>query len=98
DYQGFLMSAIGTDHLHLDLPLQQPLKDLIERAAQASGQGVGEFVAMAVVEKAEQVLRGASPRPLSGDDARRFLDLLDAPPAPNDSLKAAARRFSPHHG
>lgn len=91
------MSVAGLDHLHLDLPVNGLAKELIERAAQAAGQSVGEFAAAAVVEKAEQVLRGTPPRALSGADARAFLDLLDAAPAPNDALRRAAQRFPPRH-
>jgi uncharacterized protein (DUF1778 family) len=91
------MSA-GLSSLHLDLPVPGPAKDIIERAAQAAGKTVGEFAAAALVEKAEEVLRGAAARPLSAADAVRFLELLDRPPAPADALKSAARRFPPHHG
>jgi uncharacterized protein (DUF1778 family) len=91
------MSA-GVTSLHLDVPVHGSAKDIIERAAQAAGQTVGEFAAAALVEKAEEILRGPVVRPLSEADARRFLDLLDHPPAPNDALKAAARRFPPDHG
>ena len=84
--------------LRLDVPVPEPAKEIIERAAEANGQTVGEFAAAALVERAEAVLRGAVARPLSETDARRFLDLLDSPPAPNDALQAAARRFPPRHG
>lgn len=91
------MSAASTSSFHLDLPVPGPAKDIIERTAQANGQTVGEFAAAAVVEKAEEVLRGGAARPLSAADARRFLELIDRPPAPADALKSAARRF-PTHG
>jgi len=87
------MSAASTSSLHLDLPVPGPAKDIIERAAQAAGQTVGEFAATALVEKAEEVLRGGTARPLSSADARRFRDLLDRPPASADALKSAAERF-----
>jgi uncharacterized protein (DUF1778 family) len=92
------MSAASNTSLHLDVPVPGPAKDFIERAARAAGQTVDEFAATALVEKAEEVLRGPAARPLSAADARRFLDLLDNPPAPNDALKSAARRCPPHHG
>lgn len=91
------MSAAPTS-LRLDVPVPEPARDLIEQAAEANGQTVDEFAAAALVEKAEEVLRGAVARPLSAADARRFLDLLDHPPAPNDALTTAARRCPPGDG
>jgi uncharacterized protein (DUF1778 family) len=92
------MSAVGSSSFHIDLPVPGSSKDIIERAAQIAGQTVGEFAATALVEKAEEVLRGPVARPLSVSDARRFLELLDQPPAAADALKAAARRFPPSDG
>ena len=92
------MSAASVTNLRLDVPVPGPTREIIERAAHAAGQTIGEFATAAIVEKAEEVLRGPVPRQLSAADARRFLELLDAPPAPNETLKAAARRFPPQHG
>jgi uncharacterized protein (DUF1778 family) len=91
------MSA-ETTCIRLDVPVPAPARDIIEQAAKANGQTVSEFAASALVEKAEEVLRGIVPRPLSEADASRFLNLLDRPPAANDALKSAAARFALRHG
>lgn len=55
---------------------------------------------MAIIEKPENQIEdqqphddGEFPRPLSKRDAIRLIEMLENPPAPNEALKAAAKRY-----
>lgn len=73
-------------------------KELLEQAAASAGQSLADFANSALLEKAREVLHLERSLRLSERDARRFLELLDAEPEPNEALTNAARRYRGHHG
>ncbi len=80
-------------HARFDMRLSPQHKQLLEQAAAAAGQDLTSFALEACLERAEIVLHRHQITTLSRQDMRRFLKLLDRPPAPNASLKAAFRRL-----
>jgi uncharacterized protein (DUF1778 family) len=67
-------------------------KQRIERAAAAQGRSVSDFAKEVLTQKAHAVLDAYESVQLSDRDRDIFLRLLDADPAPNAALEAAARR------
>lgn len=68
-------------------------KDLIERAATLERESVTDFVLRATRERAREVIRDYEEIVLSERDFDRFLDALDAPPAPNEAFRRAAAEY-----
>ena len=62
-------------------------RDLIDRAAQVLGKNRSDFMLEAACDKAQAVLLDQVYFNLDADKFQRFLDLLDAPPAPNPGLE-----------
>lgn len=88
------MSALpNPPSARLDFRVAPEHKALIERAASAQGQTVSSFAIATLLKAAEQAIASQTTRTLSARDARTFLNMLDAPAAPNAPLKAAARRY-----
>jgi len=73
----------------IELRVAASAKDLIQRAMAVSGLTAGDLA----YEGARRVLDEHERMVLTGADARAFLDALIDPPAPNDKLVAAARRY-----
>jgi uncharacterized protein (DUF1778 family) len=81
--------------LRLEFRLPAARKARIERAALVQNRSLAEFAIAAMTEVADKVLEEEARHEhvtLSDRDRDRFLAMLDAPPAPNEALKAAARR------
>jgi uncharacterized protein (DUF1778 family) len=88
------MSALpNTPSSRLDFRISPEHKALIERAASAQGQTVSNFAISTLLKAAEEAIHSETMRVLSARDGRRFLALIDAVPAPNAALKAAAARY-----
>lgn len=77
----------------LDFRLSPRVKDVIERAACATGQTVNEFAVSVLYQSAQEVLERERLTKLSDRDAELFLRILDAPARPNKALKAAAKKY-----
>ncbi len=77
----------------LDARVSREQKALIQRAALLSGRTLTDFMIVSLQEAAERVIRSHDVITLSvhGSEAiaRAFMD----PPAPNDALLAAYRRY-----
>lgn len=71
----------------------QPVVDELEEAAALLGVSVNQFLVQAAVEKARTVLDTYSRIELSRRDAAFIANLLDNPPAPNEALQEAVRRY-----
>jgi uncharacterized protein (DUF1778 family) len=82
---------MATRTRRLDLRLTREHKDLIERAAQATGQPVTSFVLSSVLERARETLDAESRTVLSKRDWASFLRILDAG-AVAPALARAVRR------
>lgn len=77
--------------LHFRLP--QEFKEIIERAALASGLTLTDFAISSLLQSAHDVLERLAERQLSDRDRDIFLAMLDEDAEPNESLKKAARRY-----
>ena len=68
----------------LEIRVSPEHKQLIERAAKATGQVVSQFMVSIALRRAERVLRRHEWTVLAADDREAFLKILEAerPPAP----------------
>lgn len=62
-------------------------RDLIDRAAQLLGKNRSDFMLEAACDKAQAVLLDQVFFNLDAERFPQFIDLLDAPPAPNPGLE-----------
>ncbi len=76
--------AVSSARLNTRLPPSAHAR--IESAAELSGATINQFVIQAALEKAERILDRERETVLSERDAKRFLELLDQPPALNARL------------
>jgi uncharacterized protein (DUF1778 family) len=77
----------------LDIRTTKEIRRVIEHAAVLQGMTVSEYAKAILLHHAQEVVERHETRRLSDRDRDLFLDLLDNPPAPNDSLRAAAADF-----
>lgn len=92
------MSTTAPHHDPISFRLSPQQRELLEQAAASAGLSLADFATSALLEKAREVLHLVHPLRLSERDARRFLELLDAEPEPNEALTDAARRYRGRHG
>jgi uncharacterized protein (DUF1778 family) len=76
----------------INLRASAKLRDLVDRAAEASGKTRTEFMLEAARERAENVLLDRRYFELEEAQFEAFQRALDAPPPPNDKLRALFRR------
>ncbi len=76
----------------LDVRLTPEHKDLIERAAAATGQAISAFAVSNLVERAREVLSRHEQTVLSARDWRRFVEVLEREEEPTPALRRAVRR------
>ena len=77
----------------LDVRLSHEQKLLLEEAAAASGMSTSAFVVQTVTRRAREVMADYRSMELSTAESRAFVDRLMEPGAPNDALRAAAKRY-----
>ena len=65
----------------------------LHRAAGLTGSTVNQFLVQAALERARTVIEEESVIYLAGESAKKFFDVMENPPVPNEKLKAAFR----HH-
>lgn len=68
-------------------------KELIERAASVQGQTVTDFVVSALQQAAQKTIEQSTVWSLSQEQQQTFLDALANPPAPNETLRGARKRY-----
>lgn len=68
-------------------------KALLQRAADIRGRGLPEFIISSAEAMAEETIRTYEVITLNAQDNLAFVDAVLRPPAPNDALRAAARRY-----
>jgi uncharacterized protein (DUF1778 family) len=61
----------------------------LKRAAVLVGSTVNQFLVQSALERAQTVIEEESVIYLTGETAKRFFDIIENPPAPNEKLKAA---------
>lgn len=76
----------------LDLRLNSQTKELLQKAAHASGLDLTAFTLSAAIEKADEVLARQNSRVLSDRDRNRFLEILEKD-EPNQNLLNAVREY-----
>ena len=64
-------------------------RTIIERAAAIYGTTINQFIVLAAVERANEVLHSMEMVKLSSQDAQVFIEALTKPPAPNKKLQEA---------
>ncbi len=84
---------MATSDARIDLRIKPDIKELFSKAAQLAGTNLSSFVISSTMEKAQQVIEDQELLRLSNRDRDAFLDALDNPPAPNEALQRAARRY-----
>ena len=70
----------------LNFRVKPSVRSLIDRAAELTGKNRTDFVIEAAERRAEEVLLDRTLFTLDPDAYDRFLEMLDAPPRPNDRL------------
>lgn len=83
------MALENNSRMSLRIPAAD--KALLMRAAALQNTGLTDFVIRTGVRAARAVIEQAERVQLSERDSLRVLELLENPPAPNESLLAAAR-------
>ena len=66
---------------------------LVKRAAEMQGRSVSDFVVAAAQEAANRMIEQAHIMRLSLEDQQRFAHSILNPPAPNASLRRAAKAY-----
>jgi uncharacterized protein (DUF1778 family) len=77
----------------LDFRLNRQIKEVIEQAANASGQSLSDFAVSVLYRTAKDVLDREQTTRLSNRDRDVFLAMLDSNALPNEALKRAAKRY-----
>lgn len=90
----FVNMAERTGKARFDARLTQQQKQLFEQAAAAAGfKTLSDFVLQAAQEKAIAVLSQQQHLVLTAEAQKRFFDLIENPPEPNEYLKAAWKEY-----
>lgn len=76
------------------IPARMPtaVYDRVVEAAQAVGATLNQFLVQSALEKANEILDRERVITLSTASAKSVFDLMENPPEPNESLKAAMKR------
>jgi uncharacterized protein (DUF1778 family) len=77
----------------LEARVTQDQKELIERAASVQGRTVTDFVVSVLQEAAKQAIAEHAVWKLTQEQQKVFIGALMDPPAPNQKLQAAYKRF-----
>ena len=90
----FVNMSERTEKARFDARLTQQQKLLFEQAAAAAGfKTLTEFVLQAAHEKAIAILSQQQHLVLTAEAQKRFFDLIENPPEPNEYLKAAWKEY-----
>ena len=93
-----MVEVVGLKHEHVSLCLDAKSKRKLERAAAYEDTTVSQFVLSNAVSAAERVIEAHERTVLPESDWGAFSDALHNPPAPNATLRRAARRYLKHVG
>ncbi len=77
----------------LEARISREQKELFQRAAEAQGRTLTDFVIASVHEAAVRAIGEAQAIRLTAEESRRFAEALLEPREPTDDLRAAARRY-----
>jgi uncharacterized protein (DUF1778 family) len=87
------LTAVRQRDQRLEARVRPDQKELIERAACVQGRTVTDFVVSALQEAARQAIAEHTVWRLTQEQQKVFIDALMAPPAPNQKLREAYKRF-----
>ena len=91
--------ATGARGARLNFRLPADLKEVVEEAAAALRQSVGDFAVSTLAQQARIVIEQRNLTVLTDRDRDRFIALLDEADAePNPALVKAAKRYKTHLG
>lgn len=85
----------STKRQTLNLRIKPEERDLIDRAARASGKNRTEFILDASRRAAEEALLDQTLLRVGADAFAAFQQRLDAPPQPNERLRKTMRTLPP---
>ena len=88
-----LPTAVRQRDQRLEARVTPDQKELIERAACVQGRTVTDFVVSALQEAAKQAIAEHTVWRLTQEQRKVFVDALMDPPAPNQKLREAYKRF-----
>ncbi len=83
---------MAVKHERLEARISSDQKHLLQQAASLSGRSLSDFVVQSAQAAAEETIR-AHQLLLTARDSAAFVDALLSPPAPNDQLRAVAKRY-----
>ncbi|HYD84496.1 MAG TPA: DUF1778 domain-containing protein [Opitutus sp.] len=86
------IAPVKTRAAPMSFRIDEATRDLVDRAATASGQNRTDFMLTVLREKASEVLLNQRLFTLNGADWDAFAERLDDPPPPNAKLKALLAR------
>ncbi|MCP4698544.1 MAG: DUF1778 domain-containing protein, partial [Gammaproteobacteria bacterium] len=88
------MTAIALKEEQISIRATSELKNMFVQAAALSGMTMTDFLLFSAHKAAERVIAESESETviLNNEERDRFLALLDSPPPPNTTLKAAMQR------
>lgn len=87
------LTAVRQRDQRLEARVTPDQKELIERAACVQGRTVTDFVVSALQKAAKQAIAEHTVWKLTQEQQKVFIDALMDPPAPNQKLREAYKRF-----
>ena len=87
-------SAAKAERLEARVTSEQ--KRLLQRAANLRGRSLSDFVIGAAQDAALRTVQEFGVITLSARDQQAFVEALRKPPAPNDKLRSAWKRYQKH--
>ena len=84
---------LTTDKERVSARIPRASRKLLEKAAALSGATLNQFVVQAALKEAQTLLSREQTIALTAVDTARFFAALERPPAPNATLRKAARAY-----
>lgn len=84
-----------TRDVTINIRVKQHQRDLIDQAAEIQGKSRSEFMLESAYQRAKDVLLDQTFFELDEAKFKQFVELLDAPPSPNEKLQALLTTKAP---
>ena len=84
---------LTADRERVSARIPREARKLLEKAAALSGATLNQFIVQAAVKEAQALLSREQTIVLTAADTARFFAALERPPAPNATLRKAARAY-----
>jgi uncharacterized protein (DUF1778 family) len=92
-FTGWAMAKVATKTERLEARVTPAQKARIQRAADLEGRTLTDYVVTHLEAQAERTIREHEVITLSPRDSELFYNTLMNPPAPNEKLRAAFKRY-----